>query len=311
MSTKPDVSVVVPVYGCEECLHTLCKKLILELAKISTSFEIILIVDSSPDDSWDRVKEISAIEKRVKGVLFSKNFGQHYAISAGLDFATGKWVVIMDCDLQDRPEDIPILYAKALEGFDIVYAYSSFRGENSLLRNSFRKLYNWLYDFMVSTNYKSENLSFFLMNSKVRDAIVQYRESSRHISSIVREVGFKISSVEVEHNIRETGKSSYTFIKRVNLAIVGLVTYSDFLLKLSLFVGFTFSLFSFAFGSFIIYNQLFKTVYYPGWASLAVLIFFSTGLILTSLGIVGVYLEKIFLEVKRRPLYIVKETINL
>jgi glycosyltransferase involved in cell wall biosynthesis len=311
MQIRPEISVVVPVYGCEECLHSLCDRLVLELGKISTAFEIILVVDNSPDNSWERVKEISASDNRVKGVLFSRNFGQHYAISAGLDFATGNWVAVMDCDLQDRPEDIPVLYAKASKGFDIVYGYSSFRGEKSVLRNSFRKLYIWLYDFMVQTNYKSENLSFFLMHSNVRDAIVQYREASRHISSIVREVGFKITSVPVEHLEREKGKSSYTFVKRVNMALVGLVTYSGFLLKISLFTGFSFSMVAFLFGLFIIFNRLFATVYYPGWASLAVLILFSTGLILSSLGILGIYLEKIFLEVKRRPLYIVKDKINL
>jgi glycosyltransferase involved in cell wall biosynthesis len=307
----PYFSVIIPVYGCSECLQSLCDRLIITLEKISKHFEILLINDRSPDSSWLKIKELCAQDNRIKGVLFSRNYGQHYAITAGFDLAKGDYIVVMDCDLQDQPEEILNLYKKAQEGYEIVYGFSSFRGHNSIMRNFFRGIYIRLYDTLVKTNYKSVNLSFFMVNRVVRDAIVQYRESARHISSIVRDVGFSIAGVKVKHLEREIGKSSYNFVKRFKLAMVGLIVYSSVLLRLSLYIGFIFSLLSIIFGLHIVYQRLFNIQYYPGWASLSTLILFSTGLILFFLGIFGIYIEKMFYEIKNRPLFIISEKINL
>jgi polyisoprenyl-phosphate glycosyltransferase len=311
MGNNLEISVVVPVYGCSECLRSLCDRLVSSLSTYVSDFELILVVDCSPDSSWQTLEELAIKDKRIKGILFSRNFGQHYAISAGLDYAKGNWVAVMDCDLQDRPEDIQVLYERTKEGFDVVYGFSSFRGKKSFLRNFFRKIYIYLYDSLVKTNYKTANLSFFIMHSKVKDAIIQYRENSRHISTIVREVGFRITGVQVQHLEREIGVSSYNFSKRLKLALTGIVNYSTVLLKLALIIGFSFSILSFIMGLIILLNRLFGKVYYPGWASIAVLILFSTGITLTFLGILGIYLQKIFSEVRKRPLYIVSEKINI
>jgi glycosyltransferase involved in cell wall biosynthesis len=307
----PHFSVIIPVYGCSECLQSLCDRLIITLEKISKNFEIFLINDRSPDSSWLKIKELSALDNRIKGVLFSRNYGQHYAITAGFDLAKGDYIVVMDCDLQDQPEEILNLYKKAQEGYEIVYGFSSFRGYNSIMRNFFRSIYITLYDYLAQTNYKSVNLSFFLVSRIVRDAIIQYKESARHISSIVRDVGFTIEGVEVKHLERTIGKSSYNFRKRLKLALTGLISYSPKLLKISLYVGFVFSLISIVIAGIIVYKRLYETVYYPGWASLSVLILFSTGITLFFLGILGVYIEKIFNEIKNRPLYIIEEKVNL
>ncbi|NBV12561.1 MAG: glycosyltransferase [Sphingobacteriia bacterium] len=308
---SPEISVVVPVYGCAECLIALTSRLIQTLNPITTEYEIILVNDFSPDDSWNVVKQLGKENPKIKGIHFSRNFGQHFAISAGLDFARGKWTVVMDCDLQDPPEEITKLYAKAMEGYDIVYAVAEFRGDKSWLYQQMRKVYFNLYDRLAQNKFKTENLSFYIISAEVRESVCQFREQARHISSLLRHVGFKIVGIPIEHVEREFGKSSYTFSKRLNLALIGIIAHSSLLLKFSLYIGFLFSFFSFGFGIYILLLKLITGTSLPGWTSLAILVAFSTGLILSVLGIIGIYLEKIYLETKRRPLYLIKEKVNL
>jgi len=307
----PHISVVVPVYGCSECLILLTKRLEDSLLSISPDYEIILVNDSSPDFSWNVIKDVAGKNPKIKGINFSRNFGQHYAISAGLDFASGEWVVVMDCDLQDQPEEIKKLYNKALEGYDIVYGVSEFRGKRNFITKLLRVVYFKLYDFFANNNFKTENLSFYIISRNVRNNMVLFREHSRHISSIMRHVGFKIIGIPIDHKEREFGKSTYNFSKRVKLALVGLIAHSSTLLRFSFYLGFIFSFFSFSYGIYILFIKIFMSYSVPGFTSLATLIAFSTGLILTVLGIIGIYLENIYLETKNRPLYIVKDYINI
>lgn len=305
-----EISIIVAVYGCGSCLETLYERLSKSLKKISPNFEIIFINDSSPDNSWEIIKYLGKLDKRVKGINFSRNFGQHYAISAGFDYAKGNWVVSMDCDLQDAPEEIPNLYKKAKEGYDIVYAKSKFRSNKNIISNIYRKIYFKLQDFLSQNKYETTNLSFYILKNIVRDNIVKYRESSRQISNIIREQGFNIIGLEVNHSERQDGKSSYTFFKRLNLAIVGLIAYPSILLKASFLIGFFISFLSFFSGIYLSIIKFFGKQSLDGWTSLITVILFSTGLILMFLGIVGMYIEQVFLEVKNRPLYIVKEELN-
>lgn len=306
----PHLSVIVPVYGCSNCLEDLYDRLVKSLNSINKDFEIIFINDCSPDDSWDRIVYLCGKDNRVKGVNLSRNFGQHYAITAGFDYASGEWVICMDCDLQDLPEEISNLYIKAQEGYDIVYAMSEYRSNKGVINNLPRKIYFKLQDILTQNQFKTSNLSFYIMRKVVRDSITKYRESSRQIALLIREQGFSIVGVEVEHADREDGKSSYSLWKRIKLAYEGLVTYPSLILKLAFLLGFTISICSFLGGGYIIIDKLINNSSLPGWASLMTAILFSTGLILTFIGIVGMYIEKIFLEVKNRPLYIVKESIN-
>ena len=310
-NSLPHISVVVPVYGCCECLVFLTNRLEKSLYAISNDYEIILINDSSPDFSWDVIKDLAKNNPKIKGINFSRNFGQHYAISAGLDFASGDWVVVMDCDLQDQPEEIIKLYNKALEGYDIVYGVSEFRGKRNFLTKLLRRFYFKLYDYFANNNFKTENLSFYIISKNVRNNMVLFREHSRHISSIMRHVGFKIIGIPIEHREREIGESTYNFSKRVHLALVGLIAYSSTLLRFSFYLGFIFAFFSLTYGIYILFIKIFMSYSLPGFTSLATLIAFSTGLILIVLGIIGIYMEKIYLETKNRPLYIVKDYINI
>ncbi|MBL7810772.1 MAG: glycosyltransferase family 2 protein [Bacteroidetes bacterium] len=310
-TADPEISVIVPVYGCAECLISLCDRLTSTLMGMSVTYEILLINDKSPDNAWPVIQKLASADRNIKGINLSRNFGQHYAISAGYDFATGNWVVVMDCDLQDQPEDIRKLYDKAIEGFDIVYGISQFRGNRSFLRKFLRNIYFRLYDSLAKNEFKTENLSFYIVNKQVRNAIIKFREQSRHISSLLRHVGFNIVGIDVDHQERQIGKSSYTLRKRVQLALVGIIAHSSTLLRASLYIGFLFSFFSFGYGIFILIRKLFSNDSVMGWTSIITFLVFSTGLILCVLGIIGIYLEKIYLEVKQRPLYVIKESVNI
>jgi len=310
LTKKPLISVVIPVYGCAECLILLYQRLEATIKTITEYFEIVLINDSSPDGSWSVITDLCKKDKRVKGINLSKNFGQHHAITAGMDFAKGKWIVVMDCDLQDQPEEIVNLYNKALEGYEIVYGISEFRSKKNFINQVFSKVYYNVYDILTKSKVKNTNLSFYIMSRKAKNALISLREHSRHTSALMRYIGFKIIGINVKHKEREIGKSSYSLIKKIKLAVVGIISYSSTLLRLSFYVGFFFSVISILYGSFVLFNKISHHYTLPGWASTTTLICFSTGLILSVLGIIGIYIEKIFLEVKGRPLYIVDDIID-
>lgn len=307
---RPHISVISPVYGCKECLSSLCERLDRVLSTISPNYEIILINDASPDEAWTEIVHLSKQNPRIKGVNFSRNFGQHYALSAGFDYASGDWIVVMDCDLQDPPEEITKLYAKTKEGYDIVYGISNFRGNMSWIHQILRKIYFKIHNNIVRNHFKTENLSFYILSSSVRKSMIQFREQSRQISALVRYLGFKIVGIDVAHEHRQIGQSTYNFMKRFKLAMVGLVDYSTFFLDIALYIGFVMSFLSFCLGMTILGFKLANIPFLPGWASLITLMSFTTGIILFVLGIFGIYINKIYTEVKKRPLYLVKEEIN-
>ena len=307
-----EISVVVPVYNCKDCLAELHTRLVAALRSLCSSYEIIFINDSSPDNCWSFIKSLAETDSNVKAINFSRNYGQHHALTAGFDVAKGNWVVAMDCDLQDPPEEISKLYRKALEGHDIVYGVSDFRGKPGLVSQLIRKTYFWMLDRFSGNKYKTTNMSFYIASRQVVLNLRKFREKSRHISSLIRELGFNITGVQVEHHQRKHGESSYTLSKKLALGVQGLIGYSSMLLKLSLFLGFTFSCIAFLSGSYIFF-QAFTIENYAlaGWASPVTIILFLAGVILVSLGVLGLYIEQIFLEVKDRPLYVVREKINL
>jgi len=306
------ISVITPVYGCKNCLKFLYESLVTNLSLMTNSFEIIMVNDSSPDGAWEIIVELARKDSRVKGINLTRNFGQHYAISAGLDYASGDWIVIMDCDLQDNPEEIPKLYEKAKEGFDIVVGVSEYRATKNILYNLIKSAYYKLQDYFLKNEYETINFSFVMLSKNVRDNFIRLREQTRHVSVLLRLiVGNNIAKVNVSHQERVIGKSSYTLRKKINLAIDGIVSYSLDLLKIAIFMGFLISLFAFLFAFYIIYRTFLTVSPLPGWASIIVSILFSTGILLMMLGILGIYMEKIFLDVKGRPLYFVKESVNI
>lgn len=301
----PLISVVIPVYKAEGCLQELFHRLKSSLETISFDFEIIMVEDCGGDRSWDIIRELALQDKRLKGIQFSRNFGQHYGITAGLDHATGDWIVVMDCDLQDQPEEIPQLYRKAKEGFDVVLAKRSMRKDPFLKRMSSWIFYRML-NYLSGMHYDGRAGNFRIISKSVADSFRCFREQLRFFGGLVEWIGFPTTSIEVAHAPRFAGKSTYTFKKLRKLAIDTIIAFSDRPLKLAVQLGFMMSIISFLIGIAIIYRKIFYGSPVTGWASLIVSIYFIGGIIIGILGIIGVYLGKTFDETKKRPLYVIR-----
>ena len=301
------LSVVIPVYRAADCLHELQRRLTAALASVTEDFECLLIEDCGGDDSWQIIGDIAREDPRFKGIQFSRNFGQHYGITAGLDYCSGDWVVVMDCDLQDAPEEIPRLYAKAQEGFDVVLAQRinrKDRAEKTLSSRLFYRLFNYLTDMQ----YDPRVGNFRIMSAKVVENCRNMREGLRFLPGMVEWMGFPAAKIEVEHGNRFAGESTYTFSKLLRLGTDTIIAYSDKPLRLSIRLGFGIAALSFVIGLVLLVYASLYDIPILGWSSLIVSLFFLGGIIIANLGIIGIYLGKTFDETKRRPLYIVNHT---
>jgi dolichol-phosphate mannosyltransferase len=305
-NTKPAVpafSVVVPVYRCSGCLEGLCERLERALENITARYEIILVDDRSPDDAWLNILAIQKQHKSVRGVRLSRNFGQHIAITAGLSAARGDVAVVLDCDLQDPPELIADLYARLLEGHDYVVARRVKR-EHSTFRIMGAKAYFWLLSRLAGGKIDGSYGSYSILTRKVIDAFLSFSERERHYLFILRWLGFNAGTVDYPHQTRVHGPSSYSLSSLVRHAIDGIFFQSTVLLTWIAVTGMALAAAGGVFALGLIYRYFILGAQ-PGWTSLAVLILISTGLILIGLGVVGIYIGKIFEQIKGRPLYVV------
>jgi glycosyltransferase involved in cell wall biosynthesis len=304
------LSVVVPIFREEATLRELYRRLEAALSGITQEFEIVLVSDGGRDGSWAVIRALAAADPRVKGVKFTRNFGQHLAISAGLDACDGDWVVVMDGDLQDRPEVIPELYAKAQEGYEVVFVARKDRPESALYRAAARIFYRLL-KLLANTEYDPEHGNFSIISRRV---VEQYRamgEALRFYGGIIDWLGFERTAITASHGARYAGAPGYDLRKRVRLATQIILAHSDRPLHLSVAFGLAISIFSGAAGMWIILRALFYKQYsVEGWASLMVSVFFMGGIILMVLGIMGIYLGKVFNELKGRPLYVVADEVG-
>ena len=304
------ISVVSPIYGCKACLPELYERLVSALSSITPSFEIILVNDACPQNSWECIETLCAKDTRDKGINLSRNFGQHYAISAGLDHARGEWVVVMDCDLQDQPEEILKFYAKAQEGYDIVFGQRVNR-KDSFFKKFGSAAFNRVLEYFTGSRHDNTIANFGIYAKKVIATINRYREQSRDFLLFAKLVGFKKAVIEIEHAPRAHGESSYTLSKLIRLAIDSIVSHSNKPLRLCIKLGFFIAMASMGFALWLILRYFFYHTPTEGWTSLMVSMFFMFGLLFAVIGIVGLYIGKIFDEVKQRPLYIIGETKNL
>jgi glycosyltransferase involved in cell wall biosynthesis len=304
------IAVVVPVYGCPESLEELCQRLIENLKKITSTYEILLVEDHCPKGSWQVVERICAAEPSVKGIRFSKNFGQHYAILAGMRNTQADYVVIMDCDLQDPPEEIPSLYAKAKEGYEKVLVKRVSR-KHSILEKVTSFLFYRFLSYMTGTQQDASVGNFGIYSKKVVDEMSVLTERSRLLPVHSRWVGFTSEYLEIAHNERHSGTSSYTFGKRLALAVDIVLSFSDKPLWMVIKAGFTISLISFLYAMYVFFNWAFGEVRVDGWTSLIISVWLLGGMILATLGFVGVYVAKTFDETKNRPLFIIDTQLNL
>ena len=310
MPQHPHISVVTPVYGCRTCLGQLYVRLQSTLEKISRDFEIIMVDDSSPDNAWAVIEELCARDSRVKGIRLSRNFGQHYAITAGLDHVSGEWVVVMDCDLQDQPEEILKMYARAKEGFDVVFGRRVNRQDGFLKRTSSRA-FTALMSFLMDQKLDPTTANFGVYRRSVIDGFKRIRDVDRSFPVFVLWLGFRRTAVDIEHAKRAEGKSSYTLGKLISFAVSTITSYSNKPLILSIYFGLIMSGCSLLTGVYFVLRFLHRGVGVEGWTSLMVSLYFIGGLLFANLGIIGLYVGKAFNQAKGRPLYVIREAVNM
>lgn len=298
------LSVVSPVYLAEDCLRELYARLVHALTPAVASFEIVLVDDASPDNSWSAIEDLARMDPRVRGVRLSRNYGQHHAIAAGLDLCRGSVVVVMDCDLQDAPEDIPRLLEKAADGCAIVVARRVYRNDPWLKRVT-SKLFYRVFRYLTDIPYDAEVGNFRLITAPVVDALRRFPEQLRFFGGMCMLVGFRTASIEVTHHPRYAGRSAYSYRKLFRLAGRIVVAYSDKPLRLAIRVGFVLTGGALLAAAYFTWRALTFDIPVSGWASLIISLYFLSGVLLFVLGIIGVYLGRVFEEVKRRPLYIV------
>jgi dolichol-phosphate mannosyltransferase len=303
---KPHLSIVSPVYGCVDALPELCKQLDEHVSNITKNYEVILVNDASPDGAWEAIQILAKGDSRIKGVDLSRNFGQHAAITAGLSQSTGEWVVVMDCDLQDQPREIVNLYAKAQEGYEVVFGRRHQR-QDKLMKVALSRLYRRVFNYFTETNSDPAVANFGIYKRKVIDAFLTMHERNRTLQLFIRWLGFRNTSIDIEHAARRGGKSAYRFGKLFRMAISNIVSQSNKPLKISITFGLLMSLTSLMYAVYLAIRHLLWGVPIPGWTSVMVSIYFIGGLLFANLGIVGLYLGKVFDETKGRPLYVIRE----
>jgi len=297
------ISVVIPVYGCANCLENLCSRLSDTLGSLTRQFEIVLVDDCGLDGSWEKITELQKTNPNLHGVRLSRNYGQHIAISAGLQAAKGEYVVVMDCDLQDPPELIPELFAKVSEGYDYVLGIRVERN-HSFFRVYGAKLYFSLLGKLTKQSINPGAGSFSILSRKVVDAFNRFTERDRHYLFILRWLGFQAGSVDYKHAERLNGKSSYSLSALLRHATDGLFFQTTVFLRWIVLAGMLFSMTGIVFAVYLVFLYFFHNIA-EGWTSLATLILVSTGALMMSLGVVGLYVGKIFDQTRQRPLYLV------
>ena len=304
------ISVVVPVYGCQACLEELRARLNHVLQAMSKSYEILLVDDASRDGAWETIAQLCASDPHVKGIRLSRNFGQHHAISAGLDQAAGEWVVVMDCDLQDDPAEISRLQDKLAEGYDAVLGRRLLRQDSWIKRFSSGIFYRVL-SYLTESKIDASIANFGIYRRSMVKAIRAMGDQSRFFPLMVRWVGFRVASIEVKHQQRHSGKSSYSWSRLFSLALNAALSFSSRPLKTIVAAGFCVSGIAFAYACWVFLRALLFGIAVPGWSSVIISIWFLSGTQMVVAGIVGIYVGKIFEATKMRPAYLVSQTLNL
>ena len=309
MNAINKISIVSPVYRGEKMVAELVRRNVEALTVITEDYEIILVNDASPDNSWQAIETECKKNPKVKGLNLSRNFGQHYAITAGLRYATGDWVVVMDCDLQDRPEDIPALYAKAQNGYDIVFARRVVKHVGWWKRFSsvaFHKVLDWLSG--TKTDPAIANYGIYC-----RKAIEEYNkipQYARSFTPLLEHVGFKRGYVDVEQDPSARGESSYTLVKLLIHSFRIIITSTNKPLRMAVGLGFGMAVLSFVLALYNVIAKLVGIIMIDGYTTTVFSIWFVGGLLLSVVGVLGLYIGAIFDQVKGLPLYVVKQELN-
>lgn len=308
MGGAPDVSVVLPVYDEEGNLEELHRRLTDALCRMGVTYELVFVDDGSQDRSFELLSELAKTDPRVRALSFSRNFGHHIAITAGIDAARGEAVVLMDADLQDRPEEIPKLYAKLLEGYDVVYAIRMAK-KHSLFKRVASLAFNRVMNRIVE-GHEIDTAIFRIARRRVIDAVKECREQARMVLGLFSWVGFRQTGVEVTHGERHAGETKYSLVKMIRLALHTVTGFSRIPLQVASYLGLIAAVSSFAVGGYFIWLKLAYDAAVEGWTSTIVAALFLGGVQLLCLGILGEYVGRIYGESQRRPLYVVAEELG-
>ena len=301
------ISVVIPVYNCAGCLPALHERLTETLSAITADYEIVLVDDRSRDDAWDVLTALARADRRLRIVRLSRNFGQHAAITAGLTRSRGDWTVVMDCDLQEPPEEIARLWAKAQEGYDIVRATRKGRRHSA-----FRRMSASLYRRMLSEREggEIEFSTLSLISRKVVDAFLQLRDRDREYQLVLDWLGFSQATISFAHADRAgDSPSAYGLRELVRVALDGMFFRTTVLLRWIVLLGFVVALLGGLLAIYAVYARYVEGSP-PGYTSIVVLLVLLSGFIIISLGVVALYVGRIFDQVKGRPLFVVDEQID-
>ena len=307
MPEKIDLSIITPMMNESLSLDLYFQQLLPILQATGLEWEIICIDDGSVDDTAERLRIWHKREPRIIMLRFSRNFGKEAAVTAGIDYCRGAAAILLDADLQDPPELIPKMLEHWRAGYQVVLAKRSARREDSFIKRATAKAFYHLMKRIAESSIPENVGDFRLIDRKVIEAVKAMPERVRFMKGILSWPGFNITTVEYERPARSAGVSAWSPIKLLRLALDGIFSFSNVPLKVWTFVGVTISFFSLCYALFLIIRTLIFGIDVPGYASLSTIILFMGGIQLISLGVIGEYISRIYLETKRRPIYIVSE----
>lgn len=300
------ISIVIPCFNEEGNIRAMYDRLTSVMGSVGHDYELLFVDDGSTDDTLNRLKQIHAADKRVKIIEFARNFGHQPAVCAGLDYADGDAVIMMDADLQHPPELIPEMVRKWEEGIEVVYTVREDAEDISWFKKMTSKGFYRLFNAVIKEKIPENSADFRLMDKKVVRQFRELRERTKFLRGLIAWVGYRQAAVRYKADRRYSGKSKYTLWRMFRFSLDGMVSFSAFPLHISTVFGFAVSLLSFVYTLYVVYIKLFTQNAVPGWASVMVAVLFLGSIQLLSIGIIGGYLNRIYTELKYRPVYIVR-----
>jgi glycosyltransferase involved in cell wall biosynthesis len=301
-------SIVAPLYNESENIDMLYERIDIVMKKMSAEYELLFINDGSKDDTLLKILQLSSKHEHVKFIDFSRNFGHQIAVSAGLDYAKGQHIIIIDADLQDPPELIIPMYDKIQNGYDVVYAKRLNRHGESWLKKYTAKIFYRILSNITSVEIPIDTGDFRIMTSKVNEIIKKMPEQNKYLRGQVAWAGFSQTYVEYDRQARNAGETGYSYSKMIKFAMDGITAFSDIPLRLVTFFGFFVSIIALMLMLYALYSKWIKHDTVQGWSSLMVSILFLGGIQLISIGIIGEYISRINTNTRNRPLYIINNT---
>jgi len=307
----PSISIVIPAFNEEENISNISNKLIIILNKITTNYEILFVNDGSTDSSEQILDKLNKNNQKIRYISLSRNFGHQAALQAGLNYASGDAVITMDCDLQHPPELIPEMIQKWESGFKVVNAIRKYTLKTSFFKRISSYFYYRLFNSLTNLSIIPGSADFKLYDKTVVEKLNSLKENARFLRGLSVWIGFDQTNVYYTAKDRASGETKYSFPKMIRLALDGITSFSNFPLRIAVYFGFTICFLSFLYFIYVLYIKLFTSSAVPGWTSLITLVLFLGGVQLITIGVVGIYIGKIFEEVKQRPLYVIRKKIGI